>query len=150
MDPKHTFAEIARILRPGGVFAACDCDWPPTMNWEAEAAFRMFRATFQKVEKRIGVSKGVRKWPKEEHLARMKASRQFRFTKEIVCHQVESGNADRLVGLAMSQGGVAAILKHGLAEEEVGLAALREAAERLLGKRMKPWYFSYRVRVGVK
>ena len=28
MEPGATFAEIARILRPGGVFAAVDCDWP--------------------------------------------------------------------------------------------------------------------------
>src|SRR5690606_15398774 len=31
MEPEPTFAEMARILRPGGVFAAFDCDWPPTM-----------------------------------------------------------------------------------------------------------------------
>src|SRR5262245_33160873 len=26
MDPEPTFAEVARILRPGGVFVAVDCD----------------------------------------------------------------------------------------------------------------------------
>jgi SAM-dependent methyltransferase len=30
MDPEPTLAEVARILRPGGVFAAVDADWPPT------------------------------------------------------------------------------------------------------------------------
>ena len=37
-----TFAEIARILRPGGVFAAYDCDWPPTVNWAIEQAYQTF------------------------------------------------------------------------------------------------------------
>jgi len=32
MEPEPTFAEIARILRPGGVFAAIDCDWPPVTH----------------------------------------------------------------------------------------------------------------------
>ena len=34
MDPEPTFAEVARILRPGGIFAAVDCDWPPAMHWK--------------------------------------------------------------------------------------------------------------------
>ena len=29
MEPAPTFGEVARLLRPGGVFAALDCDWPP-------------------------------------------------------------------------------------------------------------------------
>src|SRR5690606_2279453 len=39
MDPGPTFAEVARILRPEGVFAAIDCDWPPAVHWEAEIAY---------------------------------------------------------------------------------------------------------------
>src|SRR5437763_607052 len=39
MEPDATFAEVARILREGGIFAAYDCDWPPTLNWEAERAY---------------------------------------------------------------------------------------------------------------
>ena len=32
MEPGATFAEVARLLRPGGVFAAVDCDWPPVVG----------------------------------------------------------------------------------------------------------------------
>ena len=39
MEPEPTLAEAARILRPGGVFAAYDYDWPPVVHWEVEAAF---------------------------------------------------------------------------------------------------------------
>ncbi|MGE3620602.1 MAG: class I SAM-dependent methyltransferase [Acidimicrobiia bacterium] len=32
MDPGPTFAEVRRLLRPGGVFAAVDVDWPPIVG----------------------------------------------------------------------------------------------------------------------
>jgi SAM-dependent methyltransferase len=150
MDPEPTFAEIARILRQGGVFAACDCDWPPTMLWEAEAAYVAFRTAIQDMEKRHGLSSDLRRWAKDGHLDRMKASGRFRYVKELLVHQRESGDAERLVGLAMSQGGAAGLLKHGLTEDEVGLTALRREAHRILGETPMPWYFSYRVRVGVR
>ena len=46
MEPSSTFTEVARILRPGGVFAALDCDWPPSVgNAVAEQAWHTARAT---------------------------------------------------------------------------------------------------------
>lgn len=42
MNPGPTFAEVGRILRVGGVFGSYDCDWPPTMNWQAERAYSEF------------------------------------------------------------------------------------------------------------
>lgn len=150
MEPDPTFAEVARILRAGGVFAAIDCDWPPTIGWEIEEAYRACMTKVGALEKLHGVSTGVQKWAKEEHLSRMTVSRRFRFTKELLVHQVEEGDALRLVGLARSQGSMAALLKHGLSEDEVGLTELRRAAEKWMGNKPKPWYFSYRVRVGVK
>lgn len=32
MEPESTFAEVARVLRPDGAFAAIDCDWPPLIG----------------------------------------------------------------------------------------------------------------------
>src|SRR5262249_10364783 len=121
MEPEPTFAEVARILRPGGVFAAYDCDCPPTMNWEAEAAYRktLFRA--EAIGAARGLYAGIRSWEKKEHLERMRSSGRFRHVKEILVHSIETGSAERLVGLCRSQGSVATLLKHGLSEEEIGL-----------------------------
>ena len=80
----------------------------------------------------------------------MKASGRFRFIKEIMLHQVEIGDAARFLGLALSQGSVQSLLKCGLSEDQIGLRELRRTAKRALGDKPMPWYFSYRVRVGVK
>jgi len=153
MEPEPTFAEVARILRPGGVFAAYDCDWPPTVNWEAEAADQEIQETVRRAEA-IGAERGwyagVQRWEKKGHLERMRGSNRFHFVKEILVHSIETGNAERLVGLCRSQGSVATLLKHGMTEAEVGLDALRRAAERALGDDTVPWYWSYRVRVALR
>jgi SAM-dependent methyltransferase len=150
MEPEPTFAEAARILRPGGIFAAYDCDWPPTMHWEAEVAFQDFCSRAEAIGEERGFFQGFKKWNKEQHLARIKASGHFRFVKEILVHHIENGNADRLVGIALSQGSIATLLKRGLTLEEIGIDKLRGIAERTLGRSPIPWYFCYRVRIGVK
>jgi len=150
MEPVSTFAEIARILRPGGVFAAYDYDWPPTLSWEVEQVHQIFIAQIRLAEQASGFSKHVPFWEKHMHLRRMRESGLFRVTKEILMHNVEHGGAERLVGLELSQGGVAMLLKSGMNEREIGITALRESAHRLLGDAIVPWYFSYRVRLGVK
>ncbi len=150
MEPQPTFEEASRILRTGGVFAAYDCDWPPTMNWEAEAAYIDFVANAETIGESRGWYKGVEKWVKEQHLERMEASGCFRYLKEIVVHHQESGNAERLVGIALSQGGVASLLKRGVSESEIGLDQFRAVCERTIGPDPIPWYFSYRVRLGIK
>ena len=150
MEPSGTFAEVARILRDGGVFAAYDCDWPPTLNPEAEQAYNACRAKAEALERSLRLAPEVHQWNKGGHLERIRNSRRFRYVKEVVLHHVESGGAQRLVGLALSQGEIATLLKHGIGEDEIGITALRKAARRALGDAIVPWFWSYRVRLGVK
>lgn len=57
MDPSPTLDEVARILRPGGVFAALDCDWPPSVgNATAEQAWHTARAIVAGHERELGAS----------------------------------------------------------------------------------------------
>jgi SAM-dependent methyltransferase len=123
MEPNGTFAEVARILRPGGVFAAYDCDWPATMHWEAEQAENVLMERVGKLEKERGLSRDVKRWRKEEHLARMQASGRFRYAREVAIHSVEQGHAERLVGLVLARVG-SGRLKNGLSEDEIGLTAV--------------------------
>ena len=150
MDPEPTFAEVSRILRPGGVFAAYDADWPPTMDWRAEQAYTEFIERCEVIGEQRGWYRGVIHWKKEEHLARMQASGRFRYVKEIVVHHTELGDAQRLVGLALSQGSMATLLRQGMSESEIGVDKFRAAVQRELGDQPSTWYFSYRVRLGIK
>lgn len=150
MEPQATFAEAVRILRPGGVFAAIDCDWPPaTASWEVDTAYAEFMKRVSAIEQQRDLSDGLQRWSKDQHLARMQASGLFRLTREVAVHSVETGDAERYIGLALSQGGVQTVLKAGLSEKEIGLDLFRDAARRLLGDAPRPWYFTYRIRLGI-
>jgi SAM-dependent methyltransferase len=147
MEPEPTFAEAARLLRPGGVFAAYDYDWPPVVSWEIEAAFeelmRRVRAG------RAPDGRGMR-YSKEGHLERIRSSGHFRYAREIVFHSRDRADATRIVGMALSLGPLAVLLNDGLSEEELGLTALRDAANRALGDREAEIFVGYRIRIGVR
>jgi len=147
MEPESTLDEVARILRPGGVFAAYDYDRTPTVPWEAEYAFERCIAWREEWWQRDG-STTAQQWAKSEHLARMQQSGHFRYAKEIVLHHVEQWTPERWVGYALSC--MPGVLESGVSTTEVGLDELREVAQRTLGQQGLPAYFTYRVRVGVK
>jgi SAM-dependent methyltransferase len=146
MEPEPTLAEAARILRPGGVFAAYDYDWPPVVHWEVEAAF-------EEMVQRLGLRRarrGQARHTKDMHLERIRESGHFRYAREAALHSRERGSAARIVGMALSLGPLTVLLKEGVSEEELGLAALREAAARALGEREVEMFLCYRVRLGVR
>jgi ubiquinone/menaquinone biosynthesis C-methylase UbiE len=146
MEPVSTLAEVARILRPGGVFAAYDYDWPPVVHPDVEAAF-------EELVRRLGMRRALKGQPrhtKDMHLDRMRASGHFRFVREIVLHSRERGDAERIVGMALSLGPLTVQLNEGVSEEELGLAQLRAAAAAALGDRQVDLFLGYRVRLAVR
>jgi len=150
MEPDSTFAEVARILRPRGVFAALDCDWPPMSHWQADAAFDALLTRAKHLERDLDTHQNTQRWAKDQHQARMTASGRFCYVNEACFHSIESGDAERLVGLAVSQGTVTALLRMGYSEDDLGLTALRRAAAHAFRDQVVPWYFTYRVRYGVR
>jgi SAM-dependent methyltransferase len=149
-EPQGTLAEVGRILKPGGVFAAYDYDWPPLVHVEVELVFAEFMSRVHELRARHGIKSQQQQWGKDEHAERMRKSGAFRYLREFVLHNTEPCTAERWVGFACSIGIVLPVLDLGLTDDEVGLTPLREISARILGDAGLPWHVSYRVRVGVK
>jgi SAM-dependent methyltransferase len=146
MDPQPTFAEAARILRSGGVFAAYDYELPPAVDWEVDSAFEYFLLRVGKFRReRLSIPPAE----KTGHVPRMRESGLFRYVRELGLSAEDAASAERVVGLALSLGPVGRLLEEGVTEEEIGLAGLHKAAERVLGDREVTWTLAYRVRIGI-
>jgi hypothetical protein len=145
MEPAPTFAEVARILRAGGVFCAYEyCDLL-TGLWEPEEAFAATMTAAGRVLKERGLAPHARRFPPS--VERLEAAGIFVRVRELSCHSVERGDGERLVGFALALGTVRAVLDHGVAERDVGLDRLREVAARTP---TTPWLLVYRAWIGVR
>ncbi len=146
-DPGRALPEIARLLRPGGVLAAYDCDWPPGIDWQTAAAWAQVARRVDAEQARRGTAPAHRG---KDHLARLSGSGLFRHCAEVAVHGREQGDAGRLVAVALSAIAHAAdFLADGCTEEELGVTALREVAARRLGQ-PRTWWWTYRVRLAVR
>jgi SAM-dependent methyltransferase len=181
MEPVATLAEVARVLRSGGVFAAIDADWPPVSgSHAAEEAWvvlheriRVFEARMARGEEGVVLRRpisrddpsladddlhdphrnrvipgGVQSWSKAEHLARMRASRRFVFTRELLFDEPVAGGAARFGALMRSQGSYQTLRRSGLTDDELGVTEFDEVVSTALA-RHESLSFSWRVRLGI-
>jgi len=151
MNPEMTINEVSRILKRGGVFAVYDCDWPPVCNWEAELEYQKL---FEKVKGIESIHPDIKdnfvKWDKDRHLANIKNSGMFRYVREIVFSNSENCNAQRFIAIALSQGGIQAIIKANINEINPYLTAFEKRILDIFGNAEFKIDFCYRLRIGIK
>lgn len=147
MEPAPTLAEIARILRPGGLFAAYDYDSPPAIRWELDLLAREVGRRSVELVRQRGLAQTLEIWPKNKSLDPLRESVHFRFAREVFLHNIERGDAARF--LEMMRSG-ALCHQFQFTDQEIGFDRLASAAFLYLGSEPVPWYVSYRVRIGVK
>jgi SAM-dependent methyltransferase len=150
MEPQPTLAEAARILRDGGVFAACDYDVPPAVEPQVDAAFGTHFAARREARQRLSIPAGATMWPKEQHLEQIRSSGRFRYARELVCHGWWETDAERILGLAESIGGPRELFGDQAPEVAETFERLRETANRVLGDRTWPALLCLRIRLGIK
>jgi SAM-dependent methyltransferase len=149
MDPPPTLREVARILRPGGVFASLDFDLPPRVPAKLALAFANATREVMMAAGPGVLDLGRRRWPKTEHVAQLRASRAFAEVEELVHELAEPADPERFVAVFATLGAVRRAL-------ERGPAATREPLSRLLALARaelpagSSWTWIARVRVGVR
>jgi SAM-dependent methyltransferase len=150
MEPQPVLAEAARLLRDGGVFAACDYDVPPFVEPEVDEAFAALMRARREARQRLALPAGGSSWPKDGHLGQIRVSRRFRYVRELVAHGWRETDAERMIGLGESIGGPREIFGEQAPEVGDTFERLRETATRVLADRARPLLLNYRLRIGIK
>jgi len=140
LDAGPAIAEIARILRPGGLFAAYDYDWPPLIDWQVDAALlRVIEAA------RVDPSRPE----KAQHVQNLLQSGRFRVVREVFLHARQAAPGGDIAQLPLAFGPVARRLDEGATERDLGLDRYQEAVRSHLKPGTNAMWWSYRVRLAV-
>ncbi|MCL2494298.1 MAG: class I SAM-dependent methyltransferase [Oscillospiraceae bacterium] len=142
MDIPTTLDEVWRILKPGGLLAVYDADWPPSVDYVVE---KEYKALMRKCN---AVKPPASKNDKDAHLRRLREFGKFRFVKEAVCHSAEACTPERMIGIALSQGSVQGALKLDASIQEDVDAFCAVVKERC--PEHFEIVFSYRLRLAIK
>jgi SAM-dependent methyltransferase len=142
MDIPSTLDEVYRILKPGGVLAVYDFDFAPVVNWVVEQAYSALRGKCRAVKPPASYN------DKSAHLRRLNEYGKFRYAREVVCHSTEPCTTERMIGFALSQGGVQGALKFDPSIQKDIDAYCDVVKERCPAS--FEIVFSYRVRLAIK
>jgi hypothetical protein len=117
--------DIARIHYLG---QGCMAIWQGYLakdNWELDRLAQEVGSRLVELVRERGLAHSLKMWSKDRHLDRMRESAHFRFTREVVLHQIEPGDAARFLEMMRSNA-----LSHQFqfTEQEIGFDRLSLAA----------------------
>ena len=151
MEPHTTLAEVNRILKDGGVFAAIDCDWPPVSLWQAEKAYEILYDKVKSLEAELpDVKSSFIRYNKSAHLGNIKSSSFFRYSREVLFSGTELCNAERFINIIMSQGSLQSVLKKRPDLISDDIEKFSSEISRIFNTEVFEIDFSYRMRIAVK
>lgn len=149
MEPTTTLSEINRLLKPGGVFAAYDCYWPPLCSVALEIACNNLFDKMRKIESEEFKGSFIR-YTKRKHLENIRNSGQFIYTREIVFMNNECCDPTRFINLILSHNRIQAILKQKPVLLRDDLAYFKKIVHNEFKKDIIEIGFCYKMQIGVK
>ena len=149
MEPKSTLKEIDRILKKDAVLLIYDVIWPPSTNYELEQAYNTLFEKINKITEDLNQEIAY-KWQKDNHYTNIYNSGYFKFVKEAYYHKTEKFSKEQFVGIALSQGGLEALLKRGFSEKEIGLEDFKIKVSKVNDLKYDIITYNYKVIFAIK
>ena len=149
MEPESTLKEINRLLIKNGILVIYDIIWPASVNLKYEEAYKSLFNKVNNITSKLDHPISIR-WNKEKHLENILKSGQFKFVKETYFHKAENFSKEKLIGIAMSQGGLEALLKKGYSKKELGILHFEKEIQEMSEIPNKKIIYNYRTIYAIK
>ncbi len=149
MEPKSTLKEISRVLKDKGILIIYDVIWPPSVNFEFEKAYKELFENIRTMTEDLS-EVITHRWEKKKHFENIRISGSFDFLKETYFHKTEKLTKNQFIGIALSQGGLEALLKRGFSKEEIGINTFLSKINEAKSPSYNEMTYNYRVIYGIK
>ena len=149
MEPNYTLKEIDRVLRDSGILIIYDVIWPPSVNYEFEKAYNELFDNIRRITEELNEVIAHR-WDKKKHFENIRISGSFDFLKEAFFHKTEKFTKNQFIGIALSQGGLEALLKRGFSKQEIGITTFLNNINESKSPSYQEMTYNYRVIYGIK
>lgn len=151
MEPESTLAEVNRILKSGGVFATVDCDWPPVTKWQAKKEYMKLYKKVKDIEASVPeIKETFVRYPKDSHLANIKKSGYFSYSRELLFSNTELCTKERFEKIILSQGSFQTVFKKHPDLITEDLKMFRKNIDGIFWDSEFEIEFCYRMRIGIK
>ncbi|MBE5779670.1 MAG: class I SAM-dependent methyltransferase [Clostridiales bacterium] len=151
MEPSSTLKEFNRLLKPNGVFACVDYDWPPIVHEQVKSAYATLNFKVHQLEEQeSSLQETFVRYPKNKHLQNISDSGYFAICQEENFSSTETCTRERLLQMVYSQSGLQTVLRLMPQAIETELAAYKEAVASSYGDSPFAIGFTYKMRYGIK
>jgi ubiquinone/menaquinone biosynthesis C-methylase UbiE len=150
LDQNGAFDEFQRILKPGGILAILDNDFPPVSFLQADRAYNLLLEAEAKMEQSYPkLKESYVKADKSKNLKSLRECGRFSYVREIVFCNMEECDAIRYIELALSQSPLQRIMNAKIEEMKPFLDVFkRDVEEAFCGGRAQI-EFCYRLCLAV-
>ena len=151
MEPKTSIAEIHRILRKGGVFAAFGPQVPflPLEHWELAVAFNKFLSFVKQIQDEQPEKTKIEVWKWAKILQHVQTCGSFSYTDELCFNKCIQWNAEEYCNWVKTFSYVHPLISSANTEVINAFDRFENKAKELIGDHKRSILVSYRMIVGI-
>ena len=142
MNPEMALKEAHRILKPNGIFAVINADYPPIINKELE---KIYLNIVNKAKKAEDFSETILV-NKEKFIDSIRNCNLFDYYREISFSKTEKYDKEKFKNFILSHSTVQQSIKNNILD----LEALDDDLEGIFQNKTLEAFFSYRMSIGIK
>ena len=151
LNDKYALPEFARILKKGGILAACDFGFPPLSMWKSDRAYEELILMQKEMDKKYPtLNSDVFEGDKTQNFTKFKNSGLFLYCRNASFTCSEMFDAERYIDLAFSQSTLNRIVKSNIPEAMPIIENFKKDVRSAFGTDRTEIQFCVQLTIGIR